>query len=73
VAIDPERVPTNILYFDITRDDVDPPVLIERMRDHGVLGIHLGPRRVRLVTHLDVSREDVERAGHVIERALAGS
>jgi len=33
--------------------------------------VPFGARRLRAVTHLDVSREDVERAAEVIARLLA--
>jgi threonine aldolase len=36
-----------------------------------VLVVPFGPRRVRAVTHLDVTRRDVEQASDVIGRVLA--
>jgi threonine aldolase len=42
--------------------------LVERLRAAGVLCT--GLYRIRLVTHLDVSREDIERALPIIRAAL---
>ncbi|MEE8408888.1 MAG: hypothetical protein V3T05_04725 [Myxococcota bacterium] len=43
------------------------------MRDRGVLASAAGPRRLRLVTHLDVSRDAIataaERIGEAIQAA----
>ena len=48
--------------------DVDVAVVAARVADEGVLVAALGPQVMRAVTHLDVSREQVERAAEVIER-----
>jgi threonine aldolase len=51
------------------RDDV--PTFVEAARAAGVLIAAVGPRVVRLVTHLDVSREDAERAAAVLSGLVA--
>ena len=40
------------------------------MREHGIEVGAFGPTLIRAVTHLDVSREDVDRALTVFERVL---
>jgi threonine aldolase len=57
VDLDPNRVETNIVIFDVD----DARGLVERLADRVELQA-VGPRRVRAVTHLDVGRGDVERA-----------
>ena len=57
VELDPERVETNIVIFSVA----DAPGLVARLADRVELQA-FDRRRVRAVTHLDVSREDVERA-----------
>ena len=44
----------------------DPPAFVAAARDAGVLVAAVGPRTVRMVTHLDVSRADAERAAAVL-------
>jgi threonine aldolase len=60
---------TNIVMIDL------PPgrstdVVAARARENGVLVSEWSPTRVRLVTHLDVSAADAERAGRVIREAI---
>ena len=57
VKIDPATVQTNIVIFEVR----DARELVERVRDSVELGA-LDERRVRAVTHLDVTREGIERA-----------
>ena len=39
--------------------------------DHNIRTAAVGPKRVRLVTHLDVDSEDVSRAGEAIQQVCA--
>jgi threonine aldolase len=57
VTLDPATVETNIVIFEVQ----DAPGLVETLADRVELSA-VDARRVRAVTHLDVSREDVERA-----------
>ena len=63
---DPE---TNILFFTVERD---APAVVASMREHGVLASSVGDRRIRLVTHRDVSAEQCATAAKVIGHVLAG-
>jgi threonine aldolase len=65
VSVDADAVQTNIVMFEVE----DAPGLVARLRERVRLGA-LGPRRVRAVTHLDVSREDVEAALEALAQAL---
>lgn len=60
---------TNIVMIDLpsrlAADDV-----AARARAEGVLVSAFGPRRLRAVTHLDVSRDEVLRAAGVLARAI---
>ncbi|SDC58562.1 threonine aldolase family protein [Nocardioides lianchengensis] len=59
---DPDAVDTNIVVV----DRPDAASYVERAREAGVLVATVGPTAVRLVTHLDVSRADAERAASVL-------
>jgi threonine aldolase len=59
-------VQTNIIVFSVTDDAPDGPTIVARARERGVLIIAFGPRTIRLVTHLDVSRSACEQAAEVL-------
>jgi len=62
VKIDPARVQTNIVIFDVTDTGLAPGEICARVRaSHGVLCTAFGDT-IRMVTHYDVSRDDVEVA-----------
>ncbi len=65
VELDPASVETNIVIFSVD----DARGLVRRVADEVELQA-FDARRVRAVTHLDVSREDVERALEVLAREL---
>ena len=70
VAIEPASVETNIVWF-----DVGGPLSAEDVaRALGEQGIRIGgygQHRMRAVTHLDVTRADVETTLHALRRLLA--
>jgi threonine aldolase len=63
-GLDPDTVDTNIVV--VPRDDAAD--FVAGARAGGVLVAPVGPRAVRLVTHLDVDREQVDRAAAVLAR-----
>ena len=66
VVLDLATVQTNIVVFGLAGAAPDAPTLSARARERGVLVNAFGPRKVRAVTHLDVSGEDCERAAQVL-------
>ncbi|MBV9890253.1 MAG: low specificity L-threonine aldolase, partial [Rhizobacter sp.] len=71
VRIDLSTVQTNIVVFRLHRDSLDAATLVRRARDRGVLLNAFDERTVRAVTHLDVSRSQIDRAAEAITAALA--
>jgi len=63
-GVDPQTVPTNIVV--VPRDDA--PGFVAAAREEGVLISAVGAKAVRLVTHLDVSPAEAERAAAVLAR-----
>ena len=62
VGVDPERVRTNIVLFDVTGTRLAPVEICARVRaSHGVLCSDFGDS-IRMVTHYDVTRDDIEVA-----------
>jgi threonine aldolase len=62
VSIDPAKVVTNIVIFDIAGSALTPDQLAASAKARGVLLSGIGGTRMRVVTHFDVSREDCVRA-----------
>ena len=62
IAIDPSTVQTNIVIFDVSATGIKSGEICSRLKENGVLAIGISDTQVRMVTHLDVSREDVHSA-----------
>jgi threonine aldolase len=63
-GVDPATVDTNIVVV----PRADAADFVSTAREEGVLVAAVGPTAVRLVTHLDVSREDAEQAAAVFAK-----
>jgi threonine aldolase len=69
-AVRPSAPDTNIVMLDLVRETDTADTVIPRLAAAGVWVTPFGPRRLRAVTHLDVSRPEIERAAEVIARVL---
>lgn len=69
-AIRPIAPETNIVMLDLLRTGDAAEVVAQRLAQAGVRLAPYGPRRLRAVTHLDVTRADVERAARIIGETL---
>ena len=70
VRIDPAKVQTNIVIFDVSKTALSPAALVDKLAQRGVLGGAIDHARVRLVTHRDVSRADCEQAVAILREVL---
>jgi len=71
IVLDPARVQTNIVIFELDRDDMTPEALAERLKERGVWLFAIGGRRLRAVTNYHVTAADVERALEVFAEVLS--
>lgn len=62
IRIQPEKVQTNIVLFDVGETGLTSTEFLKRLAARKVLGGPVDLRRVRMVTHLDVDRYDIEQA-----------
>lgn len=69
-GIDPERVQTNIVIFDVTHTGIEAGEICARLKQQGVLANGFG-NSIRMVTHYDVSRADIDRA-LIVLRGVVG-
>jgi threonine aldolase len=70
VELDLATVQTNIVVFRLTAAAPDAATIVGRAREHGLLLFPFGPRTMRIVTHLDVTRSDCERAADILLSAI---
>lgn len=70
VSIDPARVETNIVIFEVTDPSRSPAELIAALKTRGVLIHAVGGRSFRAVTHLDITADDIGRAGRLLADVL---
>ena len=63
---DPVLTETNIVVVDVP----DAPAVVTAAHDQGVLVGAVGPQRVRMLTHLDATRDDIDRAAKVLASIL---
>lgn len=67
--IDPGKVWTNIVIFNVLETGVAASDICARLKEHGVLASSFGDS-IRVVTHLDVSRKDIEKTLIALRKIL---
>ncbi|HEY2904241.1 MAG TPA: GntG family PLP-dependent aldolase [Polyangia bacterium] len=70
LTVDIARLHSNIVMVDLEPGLPPAKELSDRLHARGVLCFPFGPRRLRLVTHLDVSRAQCERAAEIFADLL---
>ncbi|HEV3138803.1 MAG TPA: hypothetical protein VGZ26_12890, partial [Pirellulales bacterium] len=61
-----DKVDTNIVIFRVEPSLGTAAEFCERLKDHGLLMLAIGPQQVRAVTHLDVDEANTARAGELL-------
>ena len=70
IEIDLPTVQTNMVYFRVTKPGLAASDLVARCAARCVKFFNLGPDRIRLVTHKDVTREACEAAARVLAEEI---
>jgi threonine aldolase len=70
IRIDVEHVESNLVFFDVAGLRMPAAEVVKRLADAGVRMGASSKTRVRAVTHLDVTRADVERAVLIAQETL---
>ena len=70
VSIDPKHVETNIVIFDVAGTAMRGSQLAESMKKEGILIHAIGKTQIRLVTHLDVTADDIEKTLKAFQKIL---
>ena len=69
IRIDPEKVVTNIVIFDVAETGLTADAICAQLRESNVLASGFGSS-IRMVTHYDVSRADIDTALREMRRVL---
>ena len=69
VSINPETVVTNIVIFDVSNASLSSVEICVKLKEHGILASPFG-NSIRMVTHYDVSREDIEKTLQAFKEIL---
>lgn len=59
-----EAVETNIVVFEVE----NPAEILVKLKSHGILAIGFGGNKLRMVTHLNISQNDITKACELIEK-----
>jgi threonine aldolase len=70
ISIEQEPVETNIIIFDVSGSGKTPAQVRDAMKKEKVLMNAVSPTQIRLLTHLDVTREDIETALRAFTKVL---
>jgi len=70
LAIDPEHIKTNIVYFGVNGEKIGNRRLVAELEAGGVRMLPVGPDRVRAVTHYHISSEDIDHCLAVISEVM---
>jgi len=65
-SVDPDHVPTNLLYF--RTPGRSAPAMVKALAAEGILCYDTAPEEIRFATHLDISAEDTQSIAGIIER-----
>ncbi len=70
VRLNPQKVHTNIVIFSLKGSGVSSAELLQRLAERKVLAVPVDGERIRMVTHLDVTRQDIEAAADAVGSAM---
>jgi threonine aldolase len=70
IELDPARVQTNIVIFELASDAPSPSELVAALADRGVKLSAIGGRQLRAVTHRGIGSDDIEYALSATQQVL---
>ena len=60
LSIDLSQIKSNIVYFELARDDMTVEQLVKKLDDEGARMLPVGAGRIRAVTHYQITSEDID-------------
>jgi len=71
IQIETQKIETNILYFRVKQEGWTAHRVVEGLKKRGILVLLMQDSLIRAVTHLDVSKEDIENTISVFQEILS--
>ena len=70
LELNPEQYKTNIVYFDVVKPGLSAAELVAALQKEGVRMLASGPRKIRAVTHYEVTSRDIDYALEAMARVI---
>src|SRR2546426_9301453 len=70
ITLNPGKVQTNIIILDLKRSGWSSSDFLQALSKRDVLAVPVDSERVRMVTHLDVDRNDVDKAAGAVREVF---
>ena len=71
MTLNPEKVQTNIVIVDVKKSGWSSADFLKALATRGVLAVPVDNEKVRMVTHLDVDRSNIEKAAKIIREVMS--
>ena len=66
IRVEPDRIETNMVFFEVSQTGMTAAELHQRLLERGVRIGENDRYRMRVVTHLDVTRDEIAKAADVV-------
>ena len=70
LRLDPGPVETNLVFFDVSESGKTAPEITSKLLESGIRMGATTEKRIRAVTHLDVSKDDVQKAINALRHII---
>ena len=70
LSIDLSQIKSNIVFFELTRDDMSAEQLVKMLDDEGARVLPVGVGRIRAVTHYHITSEDIDYTLGIFSKIL---
>jgi threonine aldolase len=70
ISINPDHIHTNIIFFEITLEDMKPEKFVQQLDAAGIRVLPVGAGKVRAVTHYQITSEDIDQTLDVISKVM---
>ena len=71
IQMNPAKVQTNIVIYDVHKTGLSSSDFLAELARRKVLGVPVNAEKIRMVTHLDIDRRDVEEAVNTIRDVVS--